>query len=178
MYIDRFKEINLRIKTNLTKEHYEKYQAQIKRFNTIRTKFHNTDKLKEGPKQLLYILETRSEQNNGDTKIRNNTLSKLLNKCTRTISRWFDILEAGGYIRRLTIKYKSSIDFGCYSDRSIRCLRVLLKRKIKPIPEDIFKHDFRPKFDQFNIIDEVTGTKVDPRWMLDPGFKAKLAEEP
>jgi len=154
-----------------------KLEKAYKHFNLVRTSFPSTDTLKDKERKLLHILETRSELNNGDTKVNNETLGKLLNPdhpvSRQTITRYLKKLEDLGYIARLTVPYKKFKDFVC--DRTIRCRRILLKHRFKWKEKTKWKKDFRPPFILSNSVDESTGKIINVNWTMDAKTKMRSA---
>lgn len=153
-------------KSYLTPEIKEKYHNDLLRFNAVRTSFSSTSKLKKGPRKLLHVLETRSEVNNGDTKIRDSVLAEILSVSKSTITRYMKILVDFGYIARLTIKYKSSRDSLCYADRVIRCRRILLRNRMSVKENPNWTRDYRLPFKKSQAYDESTGTVCHPKWKM------------
>jgi len=157
-----------------------KFQKAFIKFNTIRTKFPSTTVLSEKERELLHILETRSEGNNGDTKIRDSNLQELIGKSRQTISRYLRKLEDLGYINRLSIPLKFKGDhptMKVWKDRTIRCLRILLKNRFKWERDLKWKRDFRPDFDLGAAFDISTGRKLNIKWILDVGTVVTLMGE-
>jgi DNA-binding MarR family transcriptional regulator len=153
----------------------EKYLKKVIKFNEVSTEFKSTSDISENKRKLLHILETRSENNNGDTKITTTRLAEVFKVCTKTIQRWLKYLEDNGYIRRLTIPYKSSVNAKCYADRTIRCLRIFLKKRLNFKPDLKWKRDYRPDFDLPATKDISTGRPPAFKWYMPAGSSVMSA---
>jgi DNA-binding MarR family transcriptional regulator len=155
------------IETMLKKAKTKKLQEKVKKFNVVNTKFKSTDNLNPKIKKLLHALETRAEHiQSGDTKICDRRLADLFEVTRKTISRWLKTLEEMGYIRRLSIQYKSNKDSKVYSDRTIRCLRIFLKMRFRFKETLKWKVDYRPEFKLQDSIDLSTGEMPDFQWYV------------
>lgn len=153
----------------------DKILKKISKFNEVNTKFNPTDAMNKKRKELLHFLEIRSDQNNGDTKINTSRLAEYFKVCTKTIQRWLKYLEDNGYIRRFTIPYKSVINSKCYADRTIRCLRIFLKKRLNFKSDLGWKADFRPEYDYLTSIDTSTGKLPDYQWTMPSGSEIKTS---
>jgi DNA-binding Lrp family transcriptional regulator len=109
---------------------------------------------------VLHLLECRSYNNNGDTKIFDSKISTILNISVRTVQRVMLKLEQMGFITRITEHFFDNKRCqthrnGFYSDRVIRCNRIFLVYRCRPkTKEELgWKRDIRPKIatEQFNM---------------------------
>lgn len=151
----------------------EKYLKKVIKFSEVNTEFKPTEEMDDKKRKLLHILETRSEDNNGDTKITTSRLAEVFKVCNKTIQRWLKYLEDNGYIRRFTVPYKSSVNSKCYADRTIRCLRVFLKKRMKFKPDLKWKRDYRPEFCLPTSVDISTGRSPALKWHIPAGSEIK-----
>ncbi len=143
-----------------------KLEKKYKVFNSVRTSFPSVKKLSDKERELLYILECRSEPNNGDTKINNDILCKLLDRSRQQIDRYLKKLEQLGFVARLSIAYKSLKNGKFYRDRTIRCRRIFLKSRFSFKRNLNWKIDNRPDFDSTTAFDESTGSSLSIKWLV------------
>ena len=150
-----------------------KYERDCRRFNQVRTDFCSTNRLKPKERELLYLLETRSECNNGDTKINNEVISQIIGRSRQAIDRYFKVLEDLGFITRLSVAltYVKHGTRKVWKDRVIRCRRIFLKNRFKPKTQEElkWKRDHRPPFDIFKAKDEATNQIISGVWLLPAG---------
>ena len=154
-----------------------KYERDCRRFNQVRTQFCSTNRLRPKERELLHLLETRSECNNGDTKINNETIGKVIGRSRQAIDRYFKVLEDLGFITRLSVAFTYVKDgvVKIWKDRIIRCRRIFLKNRFKPKTQEElkWKRDHRPPFNIFKAKDEATNRIIDGTWALPAGFKIR-----
>jgi DNA-binding MarR family transcriptional regulator len=137
-----------------------KHYKSFLKLSFIRHAFEPESKLNNTELNVLHILECRSYNNNGDTKMFDSKISKILNISIRTVQRAMLKLEKMGFITRITEHFFDSRRCkthrnGFYSDRVIRCNRIFLVYRCRPkTKEELgWKRDIRPKIktEQFNM---------------------------
>ena len=154
-----------------------KYAKEMVKFNQVKTSFPKAESVLSAKElNLLHILETRSEPNNGDTKICDKSLGTILQRSRQQICRYLRKLEDLGFIARLSIKRKSKKSGGVYTDRTFRCRRILLKNRFDWKRDLGWKTDNRPRFKKEFAFDETTDKRVHLKWTLPWGAEIMIAK--
>lgn len=92
--------------------------------------------------KLYTILLARSDELNGDTKVSNEKIAKILKISTRQVIRCIQFLEKNNLIASVKKRYNFN---GIY--KTVRIIRVWLiyyRHKCRPVYNNIFKNDIRP----------------------------------
>lgn len=145
--------------------HYSQFSSKEMSFSAIRQNFESEDRLSLKARQLLKLIEARSYQNNGDTKWADESIIKETKWSRSTVHRTFVELEKHGFSMRLTKKGFNHSDRSFYSDRVIRCFRIILvcNCKIKSSVEIGWKTDPRPPFNP-RFMRDINGECVSREW--------------
>lgn len=103
--------------------------------------------------EVLYILENRSRQFYGETKIYNRIIAELVNRSVSTVEKAIKKLEDLKFISCYTVRYfrKGQI----YSDRLIRCKRVWFDFQLKVARPNSWRYCRRPE----KIVEKVHDTE-------------------
>jgi hypothetical protein len=147
-------------------EYTKKYTTYIQDahdFNKIPRSFPLLLTLDELSQRILMFLEARSQDRNGDTKISDKKLCDIFKVSRATIQRRLTVLKKANFIatvektkrdpKRLQVAGQSMF----YSDRAIRCFRVVVQKGFKILKTPKWKTDPRPEWDPKNIVDRLTG---------------------
>lgn len=100
--------------------------------------------------KLYTILLARSDELNGDTKVSNEKIAKILKISTRQVVRCFNFLEKHKLIASIKKRYNFN---GSY--KTIRIIRVWVtyyKNRCRPLYNNVFKNDIRPGKEKDAII--------------------------
>lgn len=155
---------------------YAQLTPKERSFNLIRQNFEPEERLSPKARQLLKLIEARSYQNNGDTKWSDESIMKETKWSRSTVHRTFVELEQRGFSMRLTRRGFNFKDRAFYSNRVIRCFRILLvcKCKVKSPVEIGWKTDPRPPFNP-RFMCNIDGETV-PRCWTHPPEEVSLNE--
>ena len=91
---------------------------------------------------VLYILESRSREYYGETKMYNKRIAKVINRSLSTIEKTINVLENFGFISTYSTRYFKDGRF--YTDRIIRCKRVWIESQCR-VAKDVWKYCRRPE---------------------------------
>jgi len=137
-----------------------------KKFNTVRQRFESEQRISGKARRLLKLIEARSYQNHGDTKWADTSIIEETGWSRSTVHRAFVELESHGFSVRLTKRAWNYNKSRPYSDRIIRCFRILLTCGCQVIPKKKmgWKLDHRPPFN-FKYIRDPEGNPLSEEWI-------------
>lgn len=164
-----------KLKESQRVEVYETVSEDVHEFNKIPTTFKSFNDLDPTSKKLLMFIEARSKENNGDTKVNDSTLQEFLKASRSTVQRRLANLRTLGFINTIKKNFRDyerldrpkQTEF--FSDRIIRCNRVVVQKRFRILEKLGWKCDFRPKWNPSGIVNRSTGRYIEREWLLNPG---------
>ena len=164
-----------KLKESQRVEVYETVSEDVHDFNKIPTTFKPFKDLDPTSQKLLMFIEARSKENNGDTKINDSVLQEFLKVSRSTVQRRLANLRDLGFINTIKKNFRdySRLDkpkqTEFFSDRVIRCNRVVVQRRFRILENPGWKYDPRPKWNPSGIVNRTTGRYIEREWILNPG---------